>query len=68
MTTAIPSDWRTAAEAAALTGYNAEYVRELARQGKIAAAKRQGGREWWVDVDSLRQYRAKQGKKGGSDG
>ncbi len=47
-------EWITAEEAAELSGYQPEYVRRLARQGKIGAAKK--GRDWWVDREVFRAY------------
>jgi excisionase family DNA binding protein len=41
-------------EAALLTTYSRDYITRLAREGKIAASYL--GRQWFVDVDSLRQY------------
>jgi excisionase family DNA binding protein len=46
--------WLTAREAAKLTGYNAEYIRELMRQGKIKASKI--SIVWLVDHKSLLDY------------
>lgn len=47
-------DWITTQEAAELSGYHPEYVRRLARQGKIGAEKK--GRDWWIDRDVLHSY------------
>ena len=44
----------TTQEAAKLSGFHPEYVRRLARQGKIAAEKK--GRDWWIDRDVLHSY------------
>ena len=44
-------DWITTQEAAELSGYHPEYVRRLAQQGKIGAARK--GRDWWIDRDVL---------------
>jgi excisionase family DNA binding protein len=46
--------WITTREAAALTGYNTEYIRQMIRARKITAQKR--GRDWWVDHKSLLTY------------
>ena len=40
-------EWITTEEAAELSGYHPEYVRRLARRGKIGAEKK--GRDWWID-------------------
>jgi hypothetical protein len=40
--------------AADLAGYSRDHVTSLARTGKIVAA--QIGRQWYIDVDSLKQY------------
>ena len=47
-------EWITVEEAAQQSGYHPEYVRRLARQGRIGASKK--GRDWWVDRDVLRAY------------
>jgi len=44
-------DWIPTAEAMRLTGYNAEYLRRLIRQGKVVARK--FGSVWQVDRASL---------------
>jgi excisionase family DNA binding protein len=40
-------EWITTAEAAELTGYNLEYIRQMIRRRVIVAEKK--GRDWWVD-------------------
>ena len=47
-------DWLTSKEAAALTGYNVQHVRRLARAGKVKTQK--WGKEWMVDRASLLAY------------
>lgn len=47
-------DWITTSEAAQVSGYHPEYIRKLARQGRIGAEKK--GRDWWIDRDRLREY------------
>lgn len=47
-------DWITTTDAAELSGYDVQYVRELARAGKIGAEKK--GRDWWIDRDKFRLY------------
>ena len=47
-------DWITTQEAAELSGFHPEYVRRLARQGKIGAEKK--GRDWWIDRNVLHAY------------
>ena len=49
-------NWVTTAKGAKLTGYSREYVRVLARDGKIQAAK--VGRDWLVNKESLLEYQA----------
>lgn len=49
-------DWITVDEAAEASGYHPEYVRRLARQGRIGAEKK--GRDWWIDRDKFRAYLA----------
>ncbi len=46
--------WVTVNEAAKLSGYHAERIRELIRDGKIVAAKK--GNSWWVDSKSVLTY------------
>jgi excisionase family DNA binding protein len=47
----MPTDWITTAEAAEISGYHVEYIRELIRAGRIKAQK--WGREWQVSRGSL---------------
>lgn len=47
-------EWISTAEAADISGYHPEYVRRLAKAGKIGAVKK--GRDWWIDRDRLRDY------------
>ena len=49
-----PTEWITTKEAAELTGYNLEYIRQMMRRGVIRAEKR--GRDWWVDKVSIKTY------------
>ncbi len=44
-------EWVTVKEAAALSHYHPEHIRELIREGQIAAEKK--GNAWWVDRKSL---------------
>ena len=46
--------WITTEEAAELSGYDVQYMRRLARQGKIGAEKK--GRDWWIDRDVFKAY------------
>ena len=46
--------WVTVNEAANLSGYHAERVRELIRDEKIVAIKK--GNAWWVDARSVLVY------------
>jgi excisionase family DNA binding protein len=46
--------WMTTQEAAEYSGYDIQYVRRLARQGKIGAVKK--GRDWWIDVEKFTVY------------
>ena len=50
----MTSDWITTAEAAELSGYHVEYIRELIRNGAIAAVKK--GNAWWIDRKALLGY------------
>ncbi|MCS6846526.1 MAG: helix-turn-helix domain-containing protein [Anaerolineae bacterium] len=47
-------DWITTTEAAEISGYHVNYLRQIIRKRKIKAEKR--GRDWWVDKDSLLTY------------
>ena len=47
-------EWLTVQESAKLTGYHAEYLRLLIREGKITARK--FGPVWAVDKTSLQTY------------
>ena len=47
-------EWLSTEEAVQLSGFHPEYIRELARAGKIGAVKK--GRDWWIDRDLLREY------------
>ncbi len=47
-------EWITTAEAADLSGYTADYIRELIRDGRIAARK--FGQTWQVDRRVLLAY------------
>ena len=49
-------DWITVPEAAEITGYHPDHLRELIRAGKIAAVKK--GNAWWVDRSALGEYLA----------
>lgn len=49
-------EWITVDEAAEASGYHPEYIRRLARKGRIGAEKK--GRDWWIDRDKFRSYLA----------
>jgi len=46
--------WLTTFEAAKVSGYHPERIRELAREGKVIARK--WGRDWQIDSASLTNY------------
>ena len=48
------SEWITTAEAAVLSGYHIERIRELLREDKINGRK--FGRTWMVDKTSVIEY------------
>ena len=48
------ADWITTHQAAELSGYNAEYIRDLIRKGKIRSQK--WGRDWQISRASLIDY------------
>lgn len=50
----MPEDWLTILEAAELSGYHPEHIRELVRGGKIKAQK--FGPVWAVNQQSLMSY------------
>ena len=50
-------EWLTVQEAAKLSGYNADHLRELIREGKIKARK--FSIVWMVDQESLLAYTTK---------
>ena len=47
-------DWLSTEEAVELSGFHPEYIRRLAKAGKIGAEKK--GRDWWIDRDKLKTY------------
>lgn len=47
-------EWITSEEAAELSSYGVQYVRKLARAGRIGAVKK--GRDWWIDPDKFKAY------------
>ncbi len=47
----MPTNWITTAEAAELSGYHPDYIRQLIRQGKIKADRK--GTMFWIDRSSL---------------
>ena len=50
-------EWLSVDEAAAKSGYHANYIRRLIRAGEIKAEKK--GLMWWVDPDSLAAFVSK---------
>ena len=46
--------WMTTQEAAEHSGYDVQYLRRLARQGKIGAVKKGRGR--WIDIEQYAAY------------
>jgi excisionase family DNA binding protein len=57
-----PTEWITTAEAAEITEYNLEYIRQMIRRGVIRAEKK--GRDWWVDKDSIIEHQAEMKRLG----
>lgn len=49
-------DYVSVEEAAKISGYAVAYIRQLLRQSKIKAEKK--GTMWWIDLDSLKAYKA----------
>ena len=60
------ADWITTAEAVRLSGYDVEYIRRLARSGKVKAQK--WGREWQVSKSSLLAHKRQVEKLGAKRG
>ena len=54
--------WFTTVQAARLTGYNVEYIRQLIRTRKIRAEK--WGRDWIINQASLLGYEEKEERRG----
>jgi excisionase family DNA binding protein len=50
----VETTWLTVNEAAKLSGYHPEYIRQLIRDGKVNAKK--FSIVWMVDKESLLQY------------
>ncbi len=59
-------EWITPQEASSLTGYHAEYIRELARRGKVKSQKY--STVWQVDKNSLLAYVKAAEKRGAKSG
>ncbi len=59
-----PIEWITTKEAADLTGYNQEYIRQMIRAGRIDAEKK--GRDWWVDRHSIESHADRMNRLGAS--
>ena len=58
----MAQDWITTLEATKLTGYDAEYIRRLARQGRVKAQK--WARDWQISRVSLLAYKRQAEKLG----
>jgi len=56
------ADWVTTEEAVRLSGYIIEYIRSLARSGKVKARK--WGRDWQIGKSSLLAYKRQMEKTG----
>jgi excisionase family DNA binding protein len=56
----VETKWLTVNEAAKVSGYHPEYVRQLVREGKVNAKK--FSIVWMVDKDSLLTYVKNQDK------
>lgn len=66
MTETLPG-WATVNDAAAITGYNEQYVRKLARDGRITAVKVGGGGIYLVEMASLERWIAEHGTDRAAD-
>lgn len=49
-------EWITSSEAAQVSGYDVQWIRRLARAGRIGAERK--GRDWWIDRDKFQAYLA----------
>jgi hypothetical protein len=58
-------EYVTTQEAADLSGYNPEYIRQLIRADVIFAKKR--GRDWWIDRKAFIAYLSKAAKSQSKD-
>ena len=59
-------EWLTSYDAAHMSGYNPDYIRQLIRSRKVLGRK--WGQTWQVNRRSLRAYMAESEKKGGKRG
>ena len=55
-------EWLTSYDAAHLSGYNPDYIRQLIRSRKVLGRK--WGQTWQVNRKSLQQYMTKSEKRG----
>jgi hypothetical protein len=55
-------EWLTSYDAAHLSGYNPDYIRQLIRSRKVLGRK--WGQAWQVNRRSLQEYMAKSEKQG----
>lgn len=62
----MSDDWITTADAAELSGYHPERIRELVREKKIKAQK--WSRDWQISRASLLRYVEETGKAGNKRG
>lgn len=60
-------DWLTTQEAAELSGYHLEYIRQLIRSGELEA-RMWGKRAWMVSKESLLAYLQKTQEQGDKRG
>jgi hypothetical protein len=55
-------EWLTSYDAAQISGYNPDYIRQLIRSEKVLGRK--WGNAWQVNRRSLKEYMAKSEKQG----
>ena len=55
----ITKEWMTIKNAATITGYNPEYIRQLVRAGQVTARKE--GISIRIDAESLAHYQSARG-------
>jgi hypothetical protein len=63
----VSPGWIDTEEAAELSGYNQDYVRQLCRRDPRPFEARRKGSMWWIDEASFRRFVEEQRKVAGDD-